>query len=80
MDKFLKIFPFMPNKSETKKFIIALLMYFFVFPIAIGVVCTICTATLILTPLAAIVGGVGGLWTLLGLIFSILCFAGVISK
>ena len=80
MDKFLKIFPFMPNKSETKKFIIALLMYFFVFPIALTAICSICGVTLILAPLAAIVGGVGGLWTLLGLIFSILCFAGVISK
>lgn len=80
MDKFLKIFPFMPKKSETKKFIIALLMYFFVFPIAIGAVCTICVATLILSPLAAVVGAVGGAWAFIGLVFSILCFAGVVSK
>ena len=80
MDKFLKIFPFMPNKSETKKFIISLLMYLIVFPIAIGAICTICGVTILLAPLAAVVGGVGGLWTLLGLIFAILCFAGVISK
>ena len=80
METVLKFFPFMPKKSETKKFIIALLMYLIVFPIALTAICSICGVTLILAPLAAIVGGVGGLYTLVGLVFSILCFAGVVSK
>ena len=77
MDKFLKIFPFMPNKSETKKFIIALLMYFIVFPAAIIIVSSLLSWTVIVP---AILAPVAGVWTLLGFIFSILCFAGVVSK
>lgn len=80
METVLKFFPFMPKKSETTKFIVALLMYFVVFPTVNVIICSLLGASLILSPIAIIIGGVGGLYTFVGLVFSILCFAGVVSK
>ena len=80
MDKLLKLFPFMPKKSEAGKFVVALLFYILGVGVILSVLTVVLSLTVILAPAVAIVVPVGGLYSFAGFIFAILCFAGVISK
>ena len=76
MDKLLKFFPFLPESKDGGKLAIALIFYLLVPPIAAMILGAIFGVTVILLPLAFIVGLAGGAYSIAGVILSILSFTG----
>ena len=74
-----KIFPFLPAKGDTTKLIVGLLFYIFAPLIAIAVTTIGFTFTVILIPLIAVVEPLLCLYGFVGLLFTILHFAGVMD-
>ena len=76
MNKLLKFFPLMPAKGDTAKLVWAIIFYVFVPPIASFVAGFILGLTVILAPLAVIVGAASSVYTVLGIVFAILNYVG----
>ena len=77
METLLKFFPFMPAPKETGKFILALVFYVIGVPIISMIIGALLGLTIILVPLAFIVGIIASVYSLAGTVFAILKFAGV---
>ena len=76
MDKLIKFFPFMPEGKDTTKLILAILFYIFVPPIPCAIIGFILGLTIILSPLAILVGLVGSAYTIMGVVFAIMSYTG----
>ena len=76
MKSLLKFFPLMPAEKDTGKLVLAILFYLFV-PSTIGaIIGFILGLTIILLPLAFIVGTIVSAYTIAGIVFAVLCYAG----
>ena len=80
MEQIKKFFPFMPTKDDVTTLVKAILFYMFVPGIIGGVLGFILGLTVILIPLAFIVGAVLGMYGLAGIVLAILSFAGIELK
>lgn len=76
MEKLLKLFPFMPAPKETGKFVWAIIWYFVILPTINVAISTICGFTVILLPVALILAPVLSIYSLAGLVFAIMSYAG----
>ena len=77
MDKVLKFFPFMPEEKDTGKLVIAILIYVLGIPFVSGILGFILGLTVILAPVAVLLGLACSAYSLAGLVFAILCYVGV---
>ena len=75
MDKLIKFFPFLPEKGDTGKLVLALLIYIGV-NIASGIVGFVLGFTIILFPIGVILGFVCFAYFVMGIVFSIMEFTG----
>ena len=76
MEKLLKFFPLMPAAKDTAKLVWAIVFYALVPPIACGIVGFILGVTVILAPLAFVVGIAGTAYTAFGIVCAILSYIG----
>lgn len=76
MEKIIKFFPFMPEAKDTGKLVIAILIYFLGVPVVSSIVCAILGFTLILAPVGIILGLAFGVYSIAGLVFAIMSYAG----
>ncbi|MBR6509371.1 MAG: hypothetical protein IKT38_02055 [Clostridia bacterium] len=76
MNKLLKFFPLMPAPKEESKLIWAIVFYVLVPPIVAMILGFILGLTIILLPLAFIVGLAASAYTVMGIVFAILCYTG----
>lgn len=76
MNKLIKFFPFMPAPKETGKLILAILFYLIVPAIVAGIIGFILGITIILSPLAFVVGLAATAYTIMGIVFAIMSFTG----
>lgn len=76
MDFLKKIFILMPEEKNVGKLILALLFYVYVPVIAAGVVGGILGVTIILAPVATLVGLVCNVYALVGIAKSVLAYMG----
>lgn len=76
MDKLIKFFPFMPTEKDGGKLALAILFYVFVPSIAGGILSVVCTITVILSPVALLLPLVALAYTVMGIVFAIMCFNG----
>ena len=74
-----KIFPFLPAKGDPTKLIVGLLFYLIAPLIAIAVTAIGFTFTVILIPLIPVVEPLLCVYAFVGLLFTILSFAGVMD-
>ena len=77
MSTLLKFFPLMPKKGEVGKLVGAIIFYAIVPVLVAAIIGFILGLTMILAPLAIVVGSVLGVYGTAGLVFAILQFAGV---
>ena len=77
METLLKFFPFLPKGKDDKALIISLVFYLLVPPIAGTLVAIVLGMTIILAPLAAIVGLAASAYTIMGVVFAILSYCGI---
>ena len=78
--KFLAtLFPFMPNKGETTKFIVGLIFYVALAVFGIPIVTVLLSLTIVLAVLVAVVVPLMMLYSAVGILFAILNFAGVMN-
>lgn len=73
------IFPFLPAKGDTTKLIVGLLFYLIAPLIAIAITTVGFTFTVILIPLIAVIEPLLCVYGFVGLLFTILSFAGVMD-
>lgn len=76
MNKLIKFFPFLPAQKDTGKLILALLFYAFVPGIVGSIVGFILGLTIILAPLAIVVGLALTAYSIAGIVFAIMTFTG----
>ena len=76
METLLKFLPFMPEKNDGGKLAIALVFYLLVPPLAAGIVGFVLGLTIILAPVALVVGLAASAYTILGVVFAILSYTG----
>jgi hypothetical protein len=76
MEKLLKLFLFIPAPKETGKFVWAIIWYFVILPTINMIISAVLGFTVILAPVAFILAPVLGIYSLLGLIFAIMSYAG----
>lgn len=72
MDKWIKFFPFMPEPKDTNKLIIAILFYVFVPSIVGSIIGFFLGLTIVLLPLAFVVGPAVTAYTVIGIVFAVL--------
>lgn len=76
IEKIKKFFPLMPAKDDATKLIIAILVYFFVPGIIAGIIGFICGLSIILLPIAFVVGTVAFAYTVVGIVLAVLNYLG----
>ncbi len=76
MNKLIKFFPLMPTPKDTGKLILAILFYLIVPGIVGGIIGFILGITIILAPLALIVGLAVTAYTIMGVVFAIMSYTG----
>lgn len=76
MDKLIKFFPFMPKKGEVGKLILAIAFYLIATTIVAGIIGAVLGMTIILYPLAFVVGAVEFVYKVGGVVFAIMSFTG----
>ena len=76
MDKLIKLFPFMPAEKDGGKLALAIVFYVFVPSIAASILGAIFGFTLILLPLAFVVGLAASVYSVLGIVFAIMYYCG----
>ena len=74
--KLIKYFPLMPGEKETGKLILAIAFYLIVPPIAVTIVSFILGLTVILAPVALVLGLACNVYIILGIIFAVLSYMG----
>ena len=72
----MKFFPLMPREQDTASLIWAIVFYIFVPPIVCMFIGAILGLTVILMPLSFVVGLAGSAYTIMGIVFAILNYAG----
>ena len=77
METVLKFFPFLPEPKDTGKLVLAILFYFLGVPVVCGIIGFVLGLTIILSPIALLVGAVGGVYSLAGTVFAILKYCNV---
>lgn len=78
--KFLvSLFPFMPEKKETTKFIIALIFYPLVLLFGVPIVTVVLGVTIIFAVLIPVIIPLLVLYSMVGFLFAILNFAGAMN-
>ena len=77
METILKFFPFLPEPKDTGKLVLAILFYMIVPPMVSMIIGFILGLTIILAPVAVIVGSALGIYGLAGTVFAILKYANV---
>ena len=76
MDTLIKFFPFMPEPKDGGKLAIALVFYLLALPIIGMIVGAIMGLTIILLPLAPVVGAFCGIYGTVGMVLAIVRFCG----
>ena len=76
MEKLLKFFPLMPAAKDTAKLVWAIVFYAIVPPVAATIVGAILGVTIILAPLAFVVGVAASAYTVFGIVCAILSYIG----
>ena len=76
MNKLIKIFPFLPEQGNVGKLVLAILFYLIAPSVAGFIIGFILGLTLILIPLAGIVGLALTVYSIMGIVFAILKFTG----
>ncbi len=76
MNKFLKFFPFMPGTNETGKLILAVSLYQIVLPFLVTPIISILAITIILSPVAVLIGYVLNAYVFIGLVLAVLHYTG----
>ena len=80
MENILKFFPFMPDKDDVSKLVIAIIFYLFV-PGTIGsIVSILLTLTIVLAPLGIALASALGMYSLAGIAFAVIKFLGIELK
>lgn len=76
MDKLIKFFPLMPEEKDGGKLAVAIIFYLFVPSIVGSIIGFILGLTVILLPLAFVVGTVVSAYTVMGIVFAIMKYSG----
>ncbi len=76
MKTLIKFFPFLPRTKDTGILILAVIFYLFVPPIVGIIIGALLGVTIILLPLASVVGMVVSAYTIMGIIFAIMSYQG----
>ena len=78
--KFLSVlFPFMPTKGETTKFIVGLIFYAALFLVGIPIITVVLGISVVLAVLIPVIVPLVSLYSAVGILFEILNFTGVMK-